>query len=102
MFKSCTARGLLSACCLLMLVLNACATSSKPPPPQHVQAHAAHGGTWIDDLYEDPTSLIPFASPLTTAAIADQTLFAPLFYGDANGVLHPGLATELPTMANGG
>ena len=102
MFKRGTAHALLSACCLLMLVLNACATSSNPPPSQHVQAHAAHGGTWIDDLYEDMTSLIPFASPQTSATIIDQTLYAPLFYGDANGVLHPGLATELPTMANGG
>jgi len=102
MFKRCTASALLSACCLLMLVLNACATSSNPPPPQKGQTHAARGGTWIDDLYEDMTSLIPFASPQTSATIIDQTLYAPLFYGDANGVLHPGLATELPTVANGG
>ncbi len=79
MFKRCAARALISACCLLMVVLNACATFSNPPPPQNVQAQAAHVGTWIDDLYEDPTSLIPFATPLTSAAIVDQTLYAPLF-----------------------
>src|SRR5215472_8669740 len=102
MFKRCTARALISVSCLLMLVLNACATSSNPPPPQNVQTHATHGGTWLDDLYEEPSSLIPNASPETFATIVDQTVYAPLFYGDESGVLHPGLATEIPTVANGG
>jgi peptide/nickel transport system substrate-binding protein len=59
------------------------------------------GGTWIDDLYEEPNSLIPGASPQATAAIVDQAIYAPLFYGDEDGVLHPGLAVEIPTVANG-
>ena len=32
----------------------------------------------------------------------DQALYLPLFYGDAQGVIHPGAATEVPTMQNGG
>jgi peptide/nickel transport system substrate-binding protein len=53
-------------------------------------------------LNEEPTSLIPGASPQAAAAIVDQAMYAPLFYGDESGVLHPGLASELPTLANGG
>ena len=32
----------------------------------------------------------------------DQALYLPLFYGDAQGVIHPGAATEVPTIGNGG
>jgi peptide/nickel transport system substrate-binding protein len=65
--------------------------SSKPVP----------GGTWIDDLYEEPDSLLPNNSVETFALMVNQTLWAPLFYGDSSGVVHPGLASEMPTVANG-
>ena len=94
---------LIRACCLLgLLLLSACVTPTEPSLRGNGSLHPVHGGTWIDDLYEEPTSLIPNASPETSAAIVDQTLYAPLFYGDENGVLHPGLATELPTIGNDG
>src|SRR5947199_364134 len=57
------------------------------------------GGTWIDDLYSDPDSLIPNGSSKRAAAIVDQAIYAPLFYGDASGAIHPGLAKEVPTVA---
>ena len=34
-------------------------------------------------------------------AIVDQALYLPLFYGDAQGVVHPGAATGVPTVQNG-
>jgi peptide/nickel transport system substrate-binding protein len=97
-----TAHALLSASCLLLVILlGACGTPTTPFHPQNGPAHPARGGTWIDDLNEEPTSLIPGASPQGSAAIVDQAIYAPLFYGDANGVLHPGIAREIPTVANG-
>jgi peptide/nickel transport system substrate-binding protein len=33
--------------------------------------------------------------------MVDQALYLPLFYGDAQGVIHPGAATEVPTIGNG-
>jgi len=60
------------------------------------------GGTWIDALFAQPDSLIPNASVLTTSDIVDQAIWAPLFYGDAQGNIQPGLASEVPTLANGG
>src|SRR2546421_9908110 len=51
----------------------------------------------------DAGSLIPngdLAGP--GSGILDQALYLPLFYGDAQGVIHPGAATESPTIQNGG
>ena len=60
------------------------------------------GGTWTDDRYKDPTSLIPNGSSLIFSILFEQALYLPLFYGDAQGVVHPGAATEIPTVQNGG
>jgi peptide/nickel transport system substrate-binding protein len=68
--------------------------------------HAAtpvRGGTVIDGLYEEPTTLLPnvgFAIAFST--MVQETIFSPLFYTDDHGSLHPGLATEIPSVANGG
>jgi peptide/nickel transport system substrate-binding protein len=32
----------------------------------------------------------------------DQALYLPLFYGDAQGMVHPGAAMEVPSLQNGG
>ena len=63
----------------------------------------ALGGTWTYGLPGDAGSLIPNGDLAGTASgIMDQALYLPLFYGDAQGVIHPGAATEVPTMLNGG
>ena len=88
----------LSLVSLLLMLLSAC---NSPTPPQPTVKPVA-GGIWIDDLYGDPDSLIPNGTLKDASAMIDQALYTPLFYGDANGKLHPGLATELPTLKNGG
>jgi peptide/nickel transport system substrate-binding protein len=75
--------------------------------PQRPIGHAAaaspvKGGTVIDGLYEEPDRLIPNTSSETFSEMAQRTIFTPLFYTDDNGVLHPGLASQIPTIANGG
>ena len=62
----------------------------------------ARGGTWSDDFYGEPTSLLPNGDNTTFAAMVDQALYLPLFYGDAQGMIHPGAATDIPTVQNGG
>jgi peptide/nickel transport system substrate-binding protein len=62
--------------------------------------NAARGGTWIEDLPQDPGTLIPGLNP--HGALIEQALYLPLFYGDARGLVHPGAATEVPTLENGG
>ena len=34
--------------------------------------------------------------------MVQETIFSPLFYSDASGALHAGLAAQIPTVANGG
>jgi peptide/nickel transport system substrate-binding protein len=61
------------------------------------------GGTWVDDFYLGPDSLLPHGGSGCSCSIwIEQALYLPLFYGDAQGAVHPGAATEVPTLQNGG
>jgi peptide/nickel transport system substrate-binding protein len=59
------------------------------------------GGTWTDEFWLDPGSLIPNGG-LMTFPIEDDALYLPLFYGDAQGVVHAGAANEVPSLSDGG
>lgn len=83
----------------LVLLLSACGGS--PTQPSKLNSGPARGGTWIDDLYQGPTTLIPNGSLDTFTVMVDQTIWAPLFYGDPQGNIQPGLAADIPTVANG-
>jgi peptide/nickel transport system substrate-binding protein len=85
---------------LLTLLLGACGAPTQAPTSPS-SGTVVKGGTFTDDLYEDVDSLIPNGVGETYADLVDQTIWAPLFYGDAKGTLHPGLAAEMPSQANG-
>jgi len=91
----------LSLLSVLVMVLSACGASG-PPNAGTGSTAPQKGGVWTDDLYEEPSSLIPYASSETFANLVDNTIWAPMFYGDAKGNITPGLATKVPTTANGG
>ena len=77
--------------------------SDQGPQPSNTTGNKpVKGGTWIDDLFEEPDSLIPNGSSETFANLVDNTIWAPLFVGDSNGDIQPGLASEIPTVANHG
>ena len=59
------------------------------------------GGTWTIDSLFQPDSLIPNGSTLTVAYEIDQALYLPLFYGDAQGVIHPGPAARFQLYRTG-
>jgi len=64
---------------------------------------AVRGGTWIVESTHDPDSLIPNGgSGRAPDVFMDQALYLPLFYGDAQGAIHSGAATEVPTLQNEG
>lgn len=86
---------------VLILILSACG-STGPSSSTTSAGTPVKGGTWTDDLYEEPNSLITNASSQTFAVMVDQAIYAPLFYGDVNGIIHPGLASTIPSVANGG
>ena len=61
------------------------------------------GGTWMYGDGGVANSLIPNGDGTGSgSANMDQALYLPLFYGDAQGVIHPGAATVVPTIGNGG
>ena len=85
---------------VLMLLLSACGASGTPTQGGNA-GNLVKGGTFTDDLYEDVDSLITNGVSETYAVLVDQAIWAPLFYGDSKGNVHPGLASEIPTQANG-
>lgn len=68
----------------------------RQPPPSVV-----HGGTWIETMRFDPFSLIPTGDPFDLPAL-HNALYLPLFSSDAQGVVRPAAAREVPTLQNGG
>lgn len=92
----------LSLLSVLVMVLSACGASGPPNAGSTGNTAPKKGGIWQDDLFEEPSSLIPYASSETFANLVDNTIWAPMFYGDAKGNITPGLATQVPTTANGG
>jgi peptide/nickel transport system substrate-binding protein len=87
---------------LLVLILSACGTTSGPSSSgSGASGTPVKGGTWIDDLYEEPDSLLPNLSSETFATMVMDGLYAPLIYGTPQGQLMPGIATSVPTIANG-
>ncbi|MBV9689442.1 MAG: peptide ABC transporter substrate-binding protein [Ktedonobacteraceae bacterium] len=100
MLKAPTPRSFLMAFSFIMLLfplLSACGASGSGTSQSSTPVK---GGTWIDDVYQEPSSFIT-NGPSFDAFAVNQTLWAPLFYGDSQGAIHPGLVTEIPTVANG-
>jgi len=85
----------------LILLLGACGAPGPGTSPSG-GGTPVKGGVWTDDLYEEPDSLLPYASSETFSNMVDQSLYAPLFVGNSNGAIMPGVATVIPTVANGG
>ena len=92
----------ISCIATLAMILSACGAPSNTNQQGNSAGTPVKGGTWVDDLYEEPDSLIPNASSETFAWMVDNTIWAPLFYGDAAGHITPGLVAQVPTLANGG
>ena len=107
MFKKPRPRFLMlsfSALAVVLMLLSACSTGGTPTtttPTSSTGGTPVKGGTWIDDLFEEPDSLIPNASTETFAAMVDYALYAPLVYGTPQGQLMPGLLKEVPSATNG-
>ncbi len=82
---------------VLTFILSACG----PTPVTTSSNTPKRGGTVTDGLFEEPDSLLSNGTNETFADLVDATIWAPLVYGDPEGVLHPGLLKEIPTVANG-
>jgi peptide/nickel transport system substrate-binding protein len=92
-----------SALAVVLLLLTGCSTGGTPTTTTPTTAGTpVKGGTWIDDIWQEPNSLLPNSSNQTFAAMVDFSLYAPLVYGTPQGQLMPGLLTDVPTLKNGG
>jgi len=87
---------------LFVLILSSCGAQGVAAPQQPAAStQPVKGGTWIDDIPNEPTSLLPNGSSQTFDIVVDQALYSPLFVGDANGKINAYAASEVPTLANG-
>jgi peptide/nickel transport system substrate-binding protein len=87
---------------MLLLILSACGSGGSSSSSNTSAGTPVKGGSWIEDLFEEPDSLIPNASSETFAYMMQYGLYAPLVYGTPQGQLMPGIATQVPTTTNGG
>lgn len=90
---------------VLILLLSACGPTGTPTSTgtgtgTNTNSKGVKGGTWIDDIPNEPGSLIPNGDSQTFSVMLDQALYAPLFVGDANGKINLGIVSEMPTAAN--
>jgi peptide/nickel transport system substrate-binding protein len=86
---------------VLMLILSACGATPTSTSSTPTTGGPVKGGTWIDDIPNEPGSLIPNGDAQTFSVLVQQTLYAPLFVGDYSGHITLGVASEIPTVANG-
>ena len=92
-----------SLAAVLMLILSACGASGTPTTPSSGNSGTpVKGGTWIDDIPNEPGSLIPNGDSQTFDVVVEQGLYAPLFVGTYDGKISLGAAAEMPTTTNGG
>ncbi|MCY0869002.1 MAG: peptide ABC transporter substrate-binding protein [Firmicutes bacterium] len=80
------------------------ATMMGTGAPAVAASHAtSQGGVIIDGLYEEPGNLNPILGPDETfSQIVQTSIFRNLLMATPNNVLVPDLATQVPTVANGG
>jgi peptide/nickel transport system substrate-binding protein len=88
---------------LFVLVLSGCGAQGTPTSStqQSNNSQPVKGGTWIDDIGNEPDSLIPNGGAQTFNTLVDQAIYSPLFVGDKDGKINPYIVSELPTAANG-
>ena len=91
----------ISLASVLLLLLSACGAQGTPTSQSPANANPVKGGTWIDDIPNEPGSLIPNGDAQTFSVLVQNALYAPPFYGDTKGQITPGIVTELPTIQNG-
>jgi peptide/nickel transport system substrate-binding protein len=89
-----------SLAAVLILLLSGCGATGTPTTTPTSGA-PVKGGTWIDDIPNEPGSLLPNGDSQTFDVVVEQALYTPLFVGTYNGQISLGAASEIPTVANG-
>src|SRR5690242_18865118 len=90
------------ACACLLAGAGALPLAHTPLTHTVAAATPVRGGTVVDGYFEEPSRLIPNTDFIAFSIMVQETIFSPLFYSDAKGNLHAGLAAQIPSVANGG
>ena len=61
-----------------------------------------NGGSIIDVFQQEPDTMLPGFTSSTFAVMAQTAIWAPLYYADNQSAFHAGIATQVPTIENGG
>jgi peptide/nickel transport system substrate-binding protein len=88
-----TTAGLL----MLLSLLAACGPSASTSTGTNIK----NGGSVIDAIQQEPDTILPWFTSSTFAVMVQTTVWAPLYFGDPNGVMQPGIA-DVPSASNGG
>jgi peptide/nickel transport system substrate-binding protein len=83
---------------LLTMVLSGCGGGGGTTAGNQPKS----GGTIIDAISQEPSSLMTAQSTQAFAALVDASIWAPLMYADDQGAIQPGLLTQVPSSTNGG
>lgn len=87
---------------MLLLLLSACGATGTPTGGSSSNnATPVKGGVWVDDIPNEPDSLIPNGGSQTFDSLVGQSIYLPLFVGNYNGKIILGAAAEMPTLQNG-
>jgi peptide/nickel transport system substrate-binding protein len=78
------------------MVLAACG----PTSPSNPTTTAKFGGSIVDGISQEPSSLMPAQSTQTFAVLVDASIWASLIYTTPDFKLAPGLLSEVPSTAN--
>ncbi|HET8909056.1 MAG TPA: peptide ABC transporter substrate-binding protein [Ktedonobacterales bacterium] len=90
--------GLLVVLTMMLSALSACGgttTGGSGGTP-------VKGGTVIDGISQEPNALLPERSNQTYSLLVQAAFRTPLFASNDKAGISPALATEVPTLANGG
>lgn len=83
---------------VLTMTLSACGPTSTTTPG----GTAKFGGSLIDGISQEPSSLMTGQSNQTFAALVDAAVWAAPIYTTGSFTLAPGLLTQVPSSSNGG
>jgi peptide/nickel transport system substrate-binding protein len=88
----------------LLVVASACQSAAPAPSTSSSASPAAakQGGTVVIGITDEPDTLFQYASRIFNSYFVNLTLSTPLLRINSSAQLEPELASEVPTVANGG
>lgn len=83
-----------------LLLATACGPTTAAPAA--ASASAAHGGTLVFAIWQEPSALSAYYSNQTVTTVVTSVALEGLLTNDQDGNYQPVLATKVPTLQNGG